>query len=193
MRTHFLHVKYLLSRSIKISTGIRIVTSLLLIINGVIRLVKVRVKLSPVWHPEKYEWKMEKIRSNKISFEVFTGSIDNMIMAGFLLENKVFSEWGKGMEMHARKPFTKPIYLQLTFLKFSLSRTVTKLTLPLGVQSHFSCVWLFVILWTIAHQSSLSMGFCWQEYWRELPFPSPKLILIIWKKNSSPNTLFSAV
>ena len=28
-------------------------------------------------------------------------------------------------------------------------------------------------LWTVAHQASLSMGFSGQEYWSELPFPSP--------------------
>ena len=28
-------------------------------------------------------------------------------------------------------------------------------------------------LWTIAHQAPLSMGFSRQEYWRELPFPTP--------------------
>ena len=27
--------------------------------------------------------------------------------------------------------------------------------------------------WTITHQSPLSMGFSWQEYWSGLPFPSP--------------------
>ena len=27
--------------------------------------------------------------------------------------------------------------------------------------------------WTVAHQSSLSMGFSRQEYWSGLPFPSP--------------------
>ena len=27
--------------------------------------------------------------------------------------------------------------------------------------------------WTVAHQASLSMGFSGQEYWSELPFPSP--------------------
>ena len=27
--------------------------------------------------------------------------------------------------------------------------------------------------WTVAHQAPLSMGFLSQEYWRELPFPSP--------------------
>ena len=28
-------------------------------------------------------------------------------------------------------------------------------------------------LWTVAHQSPLSMGFSRQEYWCRLPFPSP--------------------
>ena len=31
----------------------------------------------------------------------------------------------------------------------------------------------FVTLWTMAHQTPLSMGFSRQEYWRGLPFPSP--------------------
>jgi len=30
-----------------------------------------------------------------------------------------------------------------------------------------------VILWTVAHQVSLSMGFSRQEYWSGLPVPSP--------------------
>ena len=36
-----------------------------------------------------------------------------------------------------------------------------------------SSVWLFVAPWTIVHQDPLSMGFPRQEYWSELPFPSP--------------------
>ena len=36
-----------------------------------------------------------------------------------------------------------------------------------------SRVWLFVTLWTVAYQASLSMGFSTQEYWSGLPFPSP--------------------
>ena len=32
---------------------------------------------------------------------------------------------------------------------------------------------LFAIPWTVALQAPLSMGFCRQEYWRGLPFPSP--------------------
>ena len=31
----------------------------------------------------------------------------------------------------------------------------------------------FVMLWTIAHQTPLSMGFPRQEYWSGFPFPSP--------------------
>ena len=38
--------------------------------------------------------------------------------------------------------------------------------------SHFS-VQLFATLWTVAHQAPLSMGIPRQEYWSELPFPSP--------------------
>ena len=39
--------------------------------------------------------------------------------------------------------------------------------------SHFSCVRLFVTLWTVARQAPLSMGLSKQEYWSGLPFPSP--------------------
>ena len=39
--------------------------------------------------------------------------------------------------------------------------------------SHFSCVQLFVTPWAVAHQAPLSMEFSSQEYWSELPFPSP--------------------
>ena len=39
--------------------------------------------------------------------------------------------------------------------------------------SHFNHVQLFVTLWTVAHQASLSMGFSKQEYWSGLPCPLP--------------------
>ena len=39
--------------------------------------------------------------------------------------------------------------------------------------SHFSCVQLFAMLWTVAHQAPLSMGFSRQEYWWGLLVPSP--------------------
>ena len=37
--------------------------------------------------------------------------------------------------------------------------------------SHFSCVQLFVTLWTVAHQSPLSMRLSRQEHWSGLPCP----------------------
>ena len=43
------------------------------------------------------------------------------------------------------------------------------------VLSHFSCVRLFVTLWTVAHQASLCMEHCpfsRKEYWSGLAFPS---------------------
>ena len=40
------------------------------------------------------------------------------------------------------------------------------------VLSWFSRVWLFVTLWTVAHQALLSMGFSRQEYWSGLSFVS---------------------
>ena len=36
-----------------------------------------------------------------------------------------------------------------------------------------SCIWYFVIPWTVAYQAPLSMEFSRQEYWTVLPFPSP--------------------
>ena len=53
-----------------------------------------------------------------------------------------------------------------------MTLSVTKL-LVVGGQS-LSRVRLFVTLWTVAHQTDLSMGFSWQEYWSGLPFPSPR-------------------
>ena len=47
------------------------------------------------------------------------------------------------------------------------------LLIPKCMLSHFSHVWLFATSLTVAHQSSLSMGFSKQEYWSGLPFPSP--------------------
>ena len=35
----------------------------------------------------------------------------------------------------------------------------------------------FVTPWTVAHQVLLSMGFPRQEYWSQLPFPSPGIFL----------------
>ena len=41
------------------------------------------------------------------------------------------------------------------------------------VLSCFSCFQLFVTLWAVAHQASLSMRFSRQEYWSGLTWPPP--------------------
>ena len=43
-----------------------------------------------------------------------------------------------------------------------------------AVLSHCSCVLGFAILWTVARQAPLSMRFSRQEYWSEMPLPSPE-------------------
>ena len=43
----------------------------------------------------------------------------------------------------------------------------------LWLLSHFSPVWLWAALWTVAHQAPLSMEFSRQEYWSGLPGPAP--------------------
>ena len=47
------------------------------------------------------------------------------------------------------------------------------ITLLLLLLSHFSPLWLFATLWTIALQVPLSVGFFRQEYWSGLPCPPP--------------------
>ena len=44
---------------------------------------------------------------------------------------------------------------------------------PSSVRVLASRVRLFMTPWTVARQAPPSMGFCSQEYWSELPFPSP--------------------
>ena len=43
-----------------------------------------------------------------------------------------------------------------------------------------SRVLLFATPWTVAYQAPPSMGFSRQEYWSEVPLPSPRLDVIIW-------------
>ena len=65
------------------------------------------------------------------------------------------------------------------------------------VLSHFSCVRLSAILWTVACQAPLSTGFTRQEYWSGLPHPPPRdlpdpglnpcfLCLLHWQEGSLP-------
>ena len=59
-------------------------------------------------------------------------------------------------------------------LKLSLGSAICKTTFKeqLGKES-FSRIWFLATPWTVAYQAPPSMGFSRQEYWSELPFPSP--------------------
>ena len=71
---------------------------------------------------------------------------------------KIFKTWGRSGAGGKRE--NKNIKLRnLVKDKFELS--------------HFSDVWLFATLWTLAHQAPPSMGFFRQEYWSGLSFPPP--------------------
>ena len=60
------------------------------------------------------------------------------------------------------------------FLSHPLSRVqYHQLITTVGVVWLLSRVWLFATPWTVAHQPPWSMRFSRQEYWNELPFPSP--------------------
>ena len=53
----------------------------------------------------------------------------------------------------------------------------------------FSHVQLFAVLWTVARQAPLSMGFSRQKYWSRLPF----LSLSVHKSKSFPDTVLELV
>jgi len=57
-------------------------------------------------------------------------------------------------------------------------------TLLLLLLSHFSRVRLLATPWTAAYQAPLSMGFSRQEYWSEVPLPSPFAYLTALLKSS---------
>ena len=59
------------------------------------------------------------------------------------------------------------------------------------VLSHFSCVWVFVRLWTITCQAPLFMWFSSQEYWGGLPSSPPEdLPDLDWTCRDWPRDLF---
>ena len=60
------------------------------------------------------------------------------------------------------------------FLKNIMCNVVLYFVLYACMLSCFSCVRLFVTPWTVTHQAPLSIGFCRQESWSGVPFPSPR-------------------
>ena len=65
------------------------------------------------------------------------------------------------------------IYEYVCVCKFKRCEFVLSLPYNYYVLSCFSCGWLFVTSWTVAHKALLSIGFSRQEYRSWLPFPPP--------------------
>ena len=74
----------------------------------------------------------------------------------------------------ATVPLLIPVLPEKSLLWFQiLAQTINSLSVCAQL---LSCVWLFVIPWTIAHQAPLPMGFPRQEYWSGLSFPPPEAL-----------------
>ena len=72
----------------------------------------------------------------------------------------------KALNSHQEHGTGHTIFFFLFFLFFKLiglRSSCFRRSMPVSMLSHFSRVWLFATLWTIAHQASLSMGFSRQE------------------------------
>ena len=72
-------------------------------------------------------------------------------------------------------PFTQSLS-QLSWTSFCSPRLHTLPSTPtlcVGAKSLQSCLHVFVTLWMIDHQASLSMEFSRQEHWSRLPWPPP--------------------
>ena len=54
-----------------------------------------------------------------------------------------------------------------------MERIVINKSMHVCMLSYFSCVQLCATLWTVAHQTPLSMGFSKHEYWSGLPCSPP--------------------
>ena len=63
--------------------------------------------------------------------------------------------------------FTKESVLHIRWLKY------WSFSFSISPSNEYSGLISFVILWTVAHQAPLSMGFSRQEYWSGLPCPAP--------------------
>ena len=57
------------------------------------------------------------------------------------------------------------------FIQIRINYTWVRVLVSVSA-SHFSRVWLFATLWTVACQAPPSVVFSRQEYWSGLPFPS---------------------
>ena len=99
---------------------------------------------SELYQQDEIEWVGETLTGS--SERIYDTTVNFSYGNAEMLASQQISFTGeipqKENEIMLSKSFSLTVFLKVTktFLKFSLSRTVTKLTLPLGVLSHFSCV-----------------------------------------------------
>ena len=83
--------------------------------------------------------------------------------------------WLKRLSSRSSIPETNIIsyinYIPIMKKNLSFKRKLFMSFFFVVVVESLSCVWLFVIPWTAAHQPPLAMGFSRQEYCSGLPFP----------------------
>jgi len=98
----------------------------------------------------------------------------NSSLIRFYLQNKTQTPQHRDLlQQNGSVRFYTPVFLPqisyLTQLPISTYYTHSKRVCVCS----FSHVWFLVILWTVAHQAPLSMGFSRQQYWSGLPCPPP--------------------
>ena len=93
-----------------------------------------------------------------VSFWYFSFSISYLFHVLMLSQQDVFPQF----------------FLHLWYLSSLFPSLLLRNAFVCCVLSHFSHVWLFATLWTVAHQTPLSMGFSRQEYWSGLPCLRPE-------------------
>ena len=103
---------------------------------------------------------LPKCIQNLFFFFFFAVDPDLLIQYSFLQVEKLDFQLGSCPERQI------PIIKLQTLYIYIYVYTIDACTL-----SHFSGVWLFATLWTIAHQAPLCMGFSRQEHWSGLSCP----------------------
>ena len=89
------------------------------------------------------------------------------IKLGFCLQKPPIYLWIKAPTVVLGQVFLTSLYL--SFFIHKIGKII--IYKSVHVLSH---VWLFRTPWIVAHQAPLSVKFSRQEYWSELPFPTPE-------------------
>ena len=104
-------------------------------------------------------------------YSFYTGRLHG----GFLLS--LTSRKGSGTSLIMSFPFVPSLQMWCILKEPKKTINHIKFCYTAYMLGRFSCVWLFVTLWTVAHQAPLSMESSRQEYWSGLPCLPPEIFL----------------